>query len=76
MTQGGDAVIYVDENRKEHNALVLFVHEMGGDREPMLNIVFTDEDPNKHDSYGRQIARESSVSPWTDNDKGRYWKKK
>lgn len=64
----GDAVVFVDELGKPHEALVTAVHGAyhppgGSDAEPMpsLNVVYVSGDELKYDSYGRQIQRETSV---------------
>ncbi len=53
----GDAVIFVDPIRNEHDALVTAVWS-----KDCINVVFVSADESKTDSYGRQIERETSVS--------------
>lgn len=54
----GEAVIYVDEYKREHFALLTAVH--GSGEKPCVNLVYVSSDPNKHDTYGRQVERFSS----------------
>lgn len=77
MPQTGDLVIYHDPVGNPHNALVT-----GGGFEyspnqatGWLNVVFTCADPNMKDNYGRQLARETSVSHVSQTAAwGRYWR--
>lgn len=55
--KAGGVVIFTDENRIDHNALVTDVHG-----EHCINLLYVSTDPNKNDSYGRQIERKSSVT--------------
>ena len=58
----GSHVVYVDARAEQHNAIVTSVfgdHPYGGTL-PCVNVVFAAED-GKHDQYGRQIERETSV---------------
>jgi len=71
----GDLVIFIDEHRQFHNALVTIWHgskdgdTIGGYREkwtaadaiPCINLVFTTGSEDKTDPYGRQIERKTSV---------------
>ena len=59
MPTVGDAVIFVDERRKQHCALVTEVH--GTDEAPSVNLLYVSDDENERDNYGRQIKRQSSV---------------
>ncbi len=59
MIQVGDVVTFCDPIGLERPALVTAVHQ--GDDEPSLNVVFVSSDEAEHDSYGRQISRETSV---------------
>lgn len=52
----GDTVIFTDEYRKDHNALVTAV--WGKD---CINLVRVSGDDAKTDPYGRQIERNTSV---------------
>ena len=62
MMKVGDRVVYVDPERKEHNALVICAfHQTEEDPHPSLNLVIVDPDPKKEDSYGRQIDRVTSI---------------
>ena len=69
----GDHVVYVDELRNRHNALVTIWHgcssedsveafqeRFGQGTMPCLNLVFVVSDESKKDPYGRQIERRSS----------------
>jgi len=55
----GNHVIYVDELRKEHNALVTTIHGNADDK-PSINLVYVSMDENKIDPYGRQLERQTS----------------
>ncbi len=69
----GSHVIYVDENRKSHSALVTAIH---GDPQynPAINLVFVAAE-NGSDQYGAQKKNESSVTHCMDNTAhGRCWK--
>ena len=75
-TKIGDVVVYVDEKGQDHQALILAAWPGEyGSMYPGLNLVMADPDENKHDQYGRQIWRESSV-PHKDDQKapGKYWR--
>ncbi len=74
----GDAVVWIDEHRVEHPALVTRVWpQMSGDaREPGVNLVFVVKDESKTDPYGRQIERRTSVCHSTVQPAGAYcWKR-
>jgi hypothetical protein len=53
----GDPVIYTDPKGIDHIALPTAVWTP-----QCINVVFIDSDESKKDQYGRQIARETSVS--------------
>lgn len=67
----GQHVVYVDKLGKRHDTLVTIWWGPGPGRvvayqpdptgEPGCNLVFVSGDPQKDDSYGRQIERETSV---------------
>lgn len=59
----GDAVIFADPLRNEHDAVVTAV--WGPD---CINVVFVSTDESKTDTYGRQIERETSVSRHSENN--------
>jgi hypothetical protein len=69
--QAGDFVIYTDEVRRDHNAVITAV--WGPD---CINVVFVSPDESKTDSYGRQIERQTSVSRYneTSNNFGRCFR--
>jgi hypothetical protein len=68
--QHGDVLVYVDPHREEHNALVTAVH---GDK--CVNLVYVSTDESKHDSYGRQIQRETScVHRSLQQARGNFWR--
>jgi len=75
----GAHIIFIDEFRKQHNALVLIWWMPGpdspyGEKAAAVNIVLVDSDPQKEDSYGRQIRRETSVVHLSQNAaKGNCW---
>lgn len=54
----GEAVIFIDEHRQEHFALLTAIH--GGGDKPCVNLIRVSDDPNKYDVYGRQTERSSS----------------
>lgn len=56
----GDHVLFTDEYRRDHDALVTAVH---GDpyKTPAVNLLFVAKDEERTDQYGRQIERSSSV---------------
>lgn len=55
--QIGDTVTFIDDKRKEHNALVTAVWS-----DTCINIVLVSDDESKTDQYGRQLERHTSVS--------------
>lgn len=58
----GSPVIYVDEHRRGHHALVTVVWEgFNGTSQPGCNLVYISSDEDKKDPYGRQIERATSV---------------
>lgn len=59
MPQVGDPVVFVDPKGTEHNAIV--IANWGTGDTPSLNVMYADPDETKRDSYGRQIARSTSV---------------
>lgn len=63
MVEIGDGVIFVDEHGVAHSALVIcvFTGMSGEDGQPGVNVVIVEPDPEREDSYGRQIARHTSV---------------
>ena len=66
-------VIYIDEDREEHNALVTYIHG-APDSKPAINLVFVAM-KNGEDQYGVQKKNESSVTHYNDNsDHGRCYK--
>lgn len=74
----GDPVLYVDQYGKSHFALVTAVWGkevyQNVDEIPSVNLVFVVPDEGKKDSYGRQIARDSSVVPFKNQAAhGRYY---
>lgn len=69
----GDSVIFTDEDRVDHNALITAIHgesywvERGSDGErviqhPCVNLVFVAGDESRKDNYGRQTEHSSSVT--------------
>lgn len=72
VLQIGDVVTYKDEHGVDHNALVTIVH--GNTSESCINVVYMSEDETQHDSWGRQIARASSVQKKSEfTAHGRYF---
>ena len=73
MPQVGDHVVYADPKGHEHNAIV--TANWGTGDTPSLNVVFVDPDETKTDSYGRQIARNTSVVHQSNQAAhGMYWR--
>lgn len=69
----GSAVIFVDQLKKRHNALVTSTH--GFQEHPSINLVFVSDDENAHDQYGQQIVHETSIVHQSDQSAfGFYWK--
>jgi hypothetical protein len=56
----GGHVMYVDPTAGQHQALVTAIWGNPKDA-PLINVVFVDPDENRHDSYGRQISRSTSL---------------
>jgi hypothetical protein len=67
--RSGAHVIFVDSQRKPHDALVTAWHG-----ETCINVVFVSSDELRKDNYGRQIEREpTSVVHRSLNSFGNYW---
>ncbi len=70
--KAGDPVIFTDEQRVDHHALVTTVHLAGGHdfsshekaygQPPCINLLYVTCDERKVDQYGQQIERKSSVT--------------
>lgn len=60
MVEIGEMVIYVDEKKVTHYALVTAVHGDPEDK-PSINLVYVSGNPAEIDPNGRQISRQSSV---------------
>lgn len=68
----GDVVTYRDEHGVDHNALVTVVH--GNTAQSCINVTYLSDDESKHDSWGRQLERASSVQRKSDvTAHGRYF---
>lgn len=63
MTKIGDSVIYTDEVRRDHNAVVTAV--WGPD---CINVLFVSPDESRTDSYGRQSDRQTSVARYSESN--------
>jgi hypothetical protein len=84
LVEVGDVVEVSTEDRKKVNALVVTVHGTGYEIDgvfcqPSINCVYVSPDPSKHDSYGTQVERLSSLQHYNSGpDKmpnpGRFWK--
>lgn len=77
----GQHVRIVDETYEEHDALVTSVHGVGyNDVGPSINVVYITSDQLKHDPYGQQIERLSSLGHFNATKgmpkRGRYWTNK
>lgn len=67
----GDVVVYHDPTGQQHNSLVTAVWP-----NDVANVVFVSGDESRHDDYGRQIERETSVSHVSKTPvHGRYWRR-
>ena len=70
LPQYGEAIVYVDPVGKAHQALVTCPHGVN-----CVNLVYVSRDPDRKDTNGRQIERQSSsmhasvVPVW-----GNYWR--
>ena len=66
----GNAVIFVDAERKEHDALVTETWDYGGTTDgkpPSINLLYVSDDEKRTDEYGRQIIRliaQISINNW------------
>lgn len=74
----GQSVRVVDENYIEHDALVTAVHGTGYNGVgPSVNVVYVSADLTKHDPYGQQLERLSSLIHFNGTvnmpKRGRYW---
>ena len=77
----GDGVTFYNEFGKPRQALVTAVHgevvySGNGDliQVPCVNLVFVSDDEARHDNYGRQIERTSSVVHKSSQPAhGMYW---
>lgn len=76
MVKKGDHVIFIDEMKVEHNALV--TNDFGADEHggtPAVNVVYISGNKDEEDPYGRQIKRETSIVHCNDNSAhARCWK--
>jgi len=69
MKQVGDPIVYVDPKGVKHNALVTAVWD-----KQCINLIYVSGDPQREDSYGRQIERETSiVHAIIQTAPGNYW---
>lgn len=59
----GDPVVFVDEKREHHNALLTAVHGFHptSNPHPAVNLVYVSANEAKLDPNGRQLERSSSV---------------
>lgn len=70
----GARVIYVDPVAVQHEAIVTAVWGNPAECVPCINIVFVNPDDKMQDPYGRQIARQTSLSHRTVNPAhGQYY---
>ena len=56
----GSPVVYVDPVGRQHAALVTAIRGEPKDC-PLINLVYVNHDGSSTDSYGRQIARQTSL---------------
>ena len=73
--QIGDHVVVTDPVGKQHNGLVTAVWGNDDDPTPTINVLYVSDDPNKHDSYGRQIDRDMTSTQHKSKTSapGRFW---
>lgn len=70
----GDHVVYVDPVGQARPALVTAIHGPSGAK-TSINVVIVSSDHTMTDSYGRQLARVTSVSHQTmQSAHGYYWR--
>lgn len=70
MPKVGDVVVYHDELGAPHNALLTAVWT-----EDTVNLLYISGDEERHDSYGRQIERATSLLHGSKQDvHGNYWR--
>lgn len=76
----GDPVVYVDPLSVPRNAVLTAVWDSNDSEKypnPAVNLIFVSNDTAKHDSYGRQIERQTSCahvsSEWAKTCPGNYW---
>lgn len=76
--KAGDHVIFTDEQRVDHHALVTTLHSAGLSWEefaqqysqpPCINLLYVTCDERKVDQYGNQVERKSSVSYRSDSQR-------
>lgn len=84
----GSVVVFVDEDRVEHDALVTCLHHSTGvwddekphaegNYRPCINLVYVLKDEKRRDQYGQQLRHASSVVHASLNTAGGYmWKVK
>lgn len=60
MVKLGQHVIYIDEHRQEHDAIVTAVFDSMGNL-PGINCIYVSMDATREDPYGRQTERATSV---------------
>lgn len=74
--QIGDLVIYVDSLGVERPALLTAIWGPYGElQKPSVNVVIVSNDEKEHDTYGRQIKRETSVVHQSAQPAhGNYWR--
>lgn len=65
-------MLFTDQLRKRHNALVTATH--GFQEHPSINLVYVSDDENAHDQYGQQMVHETSVVHQKHQSAfGNYW---
>ncbi|KKN88048.1 hypothetical protein LCGC14_0251200 [marine sediment metagenome] len=70
----GETVRYVDARGRERPALVTAIHG-SVENDPSINLVIVSDDEERHDAYGRQIERETSVVHESDQGAdGNFWR--
>ena len=73
--KNGDGVVFVDDRGVEHDALLTAIHGEGT-ATPSVNVVYVLQEKTRHDDYGQQISRETSVVHQSSQlADGMYWRK-
>jgi len=79
----GSAVVFSDQHGRRLNAICLTTFggedkpdelvSWEGECGPTINLVFADPEPDRRDSYGRQVKRETSVPHYRGSTAPGFW---